>query len=133
MKTLLPLAATLSALSLGACATFPNGPVVDGGPVRSDGQAMLGQPTRVGSLVATPQTLVEDSRCPMNARCIWAGRVVVTTRIDGPGWRETANLTLGQPYPTHGTTITLTSARPDKMTGTTVPPRAYTFGFEGRR
>lgn len=131
MKTLLILAAAVAALPLGACATVPNGPIVDGGSVRQDGQAMLGQPTRVGALVATPQVLVEDSRCPMNARCIWAGRVVVTTRIDGTGWRETAKLTLGQPYPTHGTTITLTSATPEKMTGTTVPPQAYSFGFEG--
>ena len=94
---------------------------------------MIGQPTRVGALVVTPKALVEDSRCPMNARCVWAGRVVVTARIDGAGWRETANLTLGQPHPTHGTTVTLTSATPEKTTGTTVPPEAYTFGFEDGR
>ena len=88
MKTLLPLAAACAALSLGACATLPNGPIVNGGPVRPDGMAMIGQPTRVGALVVTPKTLVEDSRCPMNARCVWAGRVVVTARIDGAGWRE---------------------------------------------
>ena len=130
MKTLLPLAALGAALSLGACATYGNGPIVEG-PVRQDGMAMLGQATRVGTLVATPQAVVEDSRCPMNARCVWAGRLIVTTRIDGPGWRETANLTLGQPHPTHGTRITLTSGTPEKMAGTQVPPSAMTFGFEG--
>jgi hypothetical protein len=130
MKSLLPFAA-IAALSLGACATYPSGPIVDGGPVRQDGMAMLGQPTRVGALVATPQVLVEDSRCPMNVRCVWAGRVVVTTRIDGAGWRETVNLTLSQPYATHGTSITLVSASPEKMAGTTVPPQAYTFAFQG--
>ena len=133
MKTLLPIAAALSALSLGGCAAFPNGPVVDGGPVRPDGMAMLGQPTRVGTLVATPKVLVEDSRCPVNVQCVWAGRVVLTTRIDGPGWRGTVNLTLGQPHLTHGTSITLASVMPDKLAGATIPPRAYTFGFEGGR
>ena len=47
---------------------------------------MLGQPTRVGRLVVTPLRVAEDSRCPINARCVWAGRAVVQTRIDGPGW-----------------------------------------------
>jgi hypothetical protein len=131
MKTCLSIAAALSALSLGAGAAYPNGPIVDGGPVRQDGMAMIGQPTRVGQLVVTPMELVEDSRCPMNVRCVWAGRVVVATRIDGAGWRETANLTLGQPYPTHGTTVTLTSAAPEKVAGTSVPPQAYMFGFQG--
>lgn len=123
MKHALPL---LAALALGACATLP------GGLVRGDGFARLGQPTRVGVLVATPQVLVEDSRCPVNVQCIWAGRVVVTTRIDGPGWRESVNLTLGKPYATHGTGITLASVQPQKTSGTRPAPNDYLFGFEPR-
>ena len=92
---------------------------------------MIDQPTRVGSLVVTPKEVAEDSRCPMNARCVWAGRLIVTTRIDGAGWRETVNLTLGQPHPTHGTQLTLTSGTPEKLAGPQVPPSAMTFGFEG--
>ena len=126
MKTLLPLAA--AALSLSACAPSP---IVDSAPVRQDGQAMLGQPTRVGGLVVTPQQLVEDSRCPMNARCVWAGRVVLKARVDGPGWRDTVDLTLGQPRPVRTGSVTLTSVRPDKLAGQAVPPEAYLFGFTG--
>lgn len=119
-------------LALGACATNATGPIVDGGPVRTDGLATLGQPTRVGSLVATPMAVVEDSRCPMNARCVWAGRVVLETRIDGAGWRETVRLTLGEPYRTHGTGIALTSVTPEKMAGSAQPTQPYLFGFEAR-
>ena len=125
MKRIAPFA--LAALGLSACATLA------AGPVRGDGMARLDQPTRVGALIATPQVLVEDSRCPINARCVWAGRVVVTTRIDGPGWRETANLTLGQPFATHGAGLALTSVEPGKIAGTpATPPAAYLFGFEPR-
>jgi hypothetical protein len=127
MKPMLPFLA----LALGACATYPNGPIVDGGPIRPDGFAMMGQPTRVGPLVVTPKALVEDSRCPMNARCVWAGRVIVTTRIDGAGWRETTNMELGRPYITHGVAIQLSSVRPDKAAGEPVPPEAYLFGYTG--
>lgn len=121
--------AILAALALSACATAP----IAGSPIRSDGLATFGQPTRVGNLVVTPIALVEDSRCPVNVRCVWAGQVVVSARIEGTGWRETANLTLGEPFATHGITVALLSAQPDKVAGATVRPRDYVFGFESRR
>jgi hypothetical protein len=134
MKRLLfSLAAmAVAPLSLAACATYANGPIVDGGPVRTDGMAMLGQATRVGAVVVTPMQVVEDSRCPMNARCVWAGRLVVSTRIDGSGWRETTNMELGRPYVTHGVGVQLSSVQPEKMAGTQPePPLPYVFGYTG--
>ena len=125
MKHIVALAA---AFALSACATVP----VPESPIRSDGLATYGQSTRVGALVVTPQALVEDSRCPINARCVWAGRLVLKTRIDGAGWRETVDLTLGQPYATHGTGLALVSAEPGKMAGSPPSPPANLFGFEPR-
>ena len=118
----------IAALALGACATVPAT-----GPVRDDGRALLGQSTRVGALVVTPQAVVEDSRCPINARCVWAGRLVLTTSIKGSGWQEIRNLTLGEPATLHGTTVTLTSAEPGKLAGEQAPAVPTTFGFEGGR
>lgn len=127
MKRAVPLLAFV----LSACATYANGPIADGGPIRQDGFAMLGQPTRVGQVVVTPMKVVEDSRCPMNARCVWAGRLVVTTRIDGAGWRETTNMELGRPYITHDVGMQLNSVQPEKMAGEPTPPQAYLFGYTG--
>ena len=53
-------------------------------------------------------------------------------RIDGAGWREFANLTLGQPYTTHGTGVALVSAEPGKVAGSLPSPPASLFGFERR-
>lgn len=117
-----------AALALGACATKP----ISGSPVRNDGFATMNQSTRVGALVVTPQALVEDSRCPINVRCVWAGRLVLKTRIDGAGWRETVDLTLGQAYSTHGSGLALISAEPGKMAGAAPSPPASLFGFEAR-
>ena len=125
MKHVVSLAAVFL---LSACATVPIAEM----PIRSDRLASFGQSTRVGALVVTPQALVEDSRCPINARCIWAGRLVLKTRINGAGWRETVNLTLGQPYATHGMGIALVSAEPGKMAGSEPSPPASLFGFEPR-
>jgi hypothetical protein len=119
----------LAALSLNACATLPAA-----APIRDDGLAHLGEATRVGKMVVTPRILVEDSRCPINARCVWAGRAVVRADVVGPTWHESLDLTLGERHDTHGTTIALTSVEPGKMAGEQpAPPTPLLFGFEGGR
>ena len=123
-----PIFSIVAAIALSACATVP----MADPPIRTDGLANLGQPTRVGQLVVTPEALVEDSRCPINARCVWAGRLVLKARIDGAGWRETVDLTLGQPYATHGAGLALISAEPGKIAGSPPSPPASLFGFELR-
>ncbi|MCB2066740.1 MAG: hypothetical protein KDE15_08900 [Erythrobacter sp.] len=131
MKIAAPLL-VLAALAASGCAAIPTTPVIDGGPAAVAGSLVrLGQPVWISAqLVATPMEVHEDSRCPMNARCVWAGRVVVLTRIDGAGWRETAYLTLGEPHQTHGTTITLSTTEPGRMTGSEIAPSQYRFGYE---
>jgi hypothetical protein len=102
-------------------------------PPRPAGYAVpFGQPVQVGDLVVTPKKLVEDSRCPINARCVWAGRVVVTTRIVGPNFSDTADLTLGEPYGTHGKLLALVSVRPEKTTQSELQDVDYRFVYEAR-
>jgi hypothetical protein len=115
-----------AAIALSACATGSRA----GPPIRTDGVAAFGETSRVGRLTITPQALVEDSRCPINARCVWAGRLVLKTRIEGAGWRETIDLTLGQSAAIHGGRIMLVAAKPDKLAGTATRPGDYRFGFE---
>ncbi len=130
-RTALPL--TLVAV-LGACAIIPNRAGVESIPLAQGSLAALQQSVQVGDLVVTPQAVVEDSRCPINARCVWAGRLVVRTRIDGAGWRDTADLTLGEPFGTHGKVIAMTSGEPAPMAGAggEIVPEDYRFTFEAR-
>jgi hypothetical protein len=125
------IAPVLTAAALVAGCTMV--PPPDSTPPQPQGYAVpLGVPVRVGELVVTPKKLGEDSRCPMNARCVWAGRVVVTTRIVGPGFSDTADLTLGEPFGTHGKMLALSSVRPERMTNTTLEPGDYRFTYEMR-
>lgn len=128
----LPFAAALSALSLSACAVIPDAPIVTGTPLPEGTEVALMQPVQVGDVVVTPREVVEDSRCPINARCVWAGRLIVRTRIDGAGWRDTADITLGETFGTHGYVIALTSGEPGKVTQEETPPEAYRFTYELR-
>jgi hypothetical protein len=127
IRTLTPLALVAA---LSACALVPDAPNVDGIPLPQGSRVALDQPVKVGSVVLTPKAVVEDSRCPINARCVWAGRLVVTTRIDGAGWRETTNVTLGEPYGTHGVVIALVSGEPAPEAGKTIAPADYRFTYE---
>ena len=56
---------------------------------------------------------------------------MVDTRIDGPGWRQTQPLTLGEPHTVRGVTITLVSVQPEKQPDTQITSAAYRFAFEG--
>ena len=127
------LAPALLAALLGACTIIPDPARPQSATVPPPGGAVaLGQPVTVGSLVATPLEVVEDSRCPVNARCVWAGRLVVRTRIEGQGWNQTSDLVLGEPYPTRGGTLALVSGDPSPEAGTPTPREAYRFVYEPR-
>jgi hypothetical protein len=106
---------------LSACATVP---AAGGGPAR------IGESARVELLSATTEKVLEDSRCAKGVQCVWAGRVVLSTRISGAGWHETVPLTLGEPYTTHRTTITLVSVTPEKRAGE-IAQKRYRFTFAG--
>lgn len=124
---LLPLAL------LAGCIVYQDAPIVDGGPPAVQGTAVaLGQPVQAGVVVATPMAVVEDSRCPALVRCVWAGRLVVRTRIDGAGWRETADLTLGEPRLVRGVTVSLVSGLPEKQADRETPMSEYRFVYEAR-
>jgi hypothetical protein len=109
-------------LLLTACATTSM-PQSDGSDVA------LGQEAVVDGPKIKPIAVLEDSRCPINARCIWAGQVRLKMLwIRSQGDQE-FELTLGEPTPLADGNITLTSVRPDKRTDAVLKPADYRFSF----
>ncbi len=120
MKRALPLLATLA---LAACATMPAASLSP--------TAGLGRDAGVGNLRVRPVQIVEDSRCPVNVQCVWAGRLVILAEVDFRGGSETfrGNLTLGKILRYGSESVTLVGALPDKVAGSPTNPRDYRFTF----
>lgn len=96
-------------------------------PAASARQA-LGQPRRFGTVLVTPLKVIEDSRCPIHVTCIWAGRLVVRTRIERRGARIERDLTLGAPD-TSGFGIVLDGVSGGNVTPSEKRPTRYRFHF----
>src|SRR3989337_1495520 len=95
-------AALLALLALASCATVPNRDYANG-PT-----APLNEVATLDGLTGRPLAVLEDSRCPLLVRCVWAGRVRISAEVRGAGTRE---LTLGEPAAVSGGTLTLVDGR----------------------
>ena len=115
-------AIALFALVLAGCATVP--------PANAGPTAGIGQIATTNGLRVRPLAIIEDSRCPINAVCVWAGRLVVRSEVIGGSWRQTRDLELGKPQPIADGQLTLTTAAPSKVAGAEADPRSYRFTFD---
>jgi hypothetical protein len=113
----------LTALGLAACATVAPTPLP--GPTAGFGKIAITSGPRV-----RPRSIVEDSRCPINARCVWAGRLILRADVLGPTWVESRDFELGKRQPIRNGAITLIAAEPGKLAGTQTQPSAYRFTFQ---
>ena len=109
-------------IPLAACATVP--------PTNAGPTAGLGQVAAGNGLTIRPIKVIEDSRCPATVRCVWAGRLTVRARMNGPGWTQIRDFELGVSQAVDEYRVTLIAAEPQKQTGTEIDPRAYRFTFD---
>lgn len=73
-----------------------------------------------------PLEVIEDSRCPQNARCVWAGRLRLRVELSG----SPLELTLDEPLMTPYGAVTLVAVSPGPWTDWPEAQRPpYRFGF----
>ncbi|MEA2701399.1 MAG: hypothetical protein QOE22_108 [Candidatus Parcubacteria bacterium] len=75
-------------------------------------------------------SVLEDSRCPENARCIWAGEVRVSVRIRSAMGVSTNEFALGTRITTEAQEIALMNVEPGNMAGKPTADVDYRFTFE---
>ena len=117
--------ALLAPIALSGCVTYR---------AHGDGiaRAALGETVSVDGPKITPLAVLEDSRCPMNARCVWAGQVRLKVRVHLGAGDQERELTSGKPIPVADGTLELVEVRPDRVAGEgqALDPKDYRFGFK---
>ena len=79
-----------------------------------------------------PRRVIEDSRCPANVQCVWAGRLILEAQIGTPGQPDSVRqLTLGQPLPLPGGTLTMVAVMPPRVASGGPAPSSFTFEWHG--
>jgi hypothetical protein len=112
-------------LLLAACV-----PMATPGRVLPEGPVRIGQTVRVGGPTVKPLAVIEDSRCPADVVCVWAGQVRLRAEIGtGPGKREMI-LTLGQPVHVADGMLTLREVTPATHSRKPIKPADYRFSFD---
>lgn len=102
---------------------------LDENPGTGDGPVGLGQTAVLGDVTVTPLELIEDSRCPINARCISAGQLVIQVRIERATNVQTRALTAHKPSSIGPGMIELTEALPLALAGDIIAAEDYRFTF----
>ena len=94
--------------------------------------ARLGEEVQIGDIRVTPLEVVEDSRCPIDATCVWAGRVRLRVRIGGAGEQV---MEIGHPVTVAGARrLTLVAAAPPNWSRPPPgvdPPKRFAFRLSG--
>lgn len=86
---------------------------------------------RVGGLTVRPLAVTEDSRCPVNVTCVWAGRLVLRLRVSGMAGEQVVS-TMAPLELADGGALELASVTPARTAGRPGTPRPYRFGFRRR-
>ena len=91
--------------------------------------AALGQRVAVDGPQVTPLELLEDSRCPANVTCVWAGQVRIRTVVHVGTSDSVRELISGKPEQVADGTLELVEIRPVKTSEAAIAPDDYRFGF----
>jgi hypothetical protein len=92
----------------------------------------FGQTAVVDGLRVRPLALLEDSRCPAQAVCVWAGRVRIKVRVTSRARSVTREMETGKPIQVLGGQLTLVTVTPDRDPSKP-GPAAYRFTFSFTR
>lgn len=90
----------------------------------------LGEPFETIGASITPLELLEDSRCPADAECIWPGQIRIRALVERDGREREITLTDKRVAPVLSGNLELTRIWPDRTISTgKIAPEAYRFRF----
>lgn len=112
-------------LALAACAA-------GGAPAElvSADNVAIGERAMVDGPIVEPVAVIEDSRCPADVTCAWAGRIRVEMIWHrGNGAKQRFIAELDEPTPLADGQFTLDAVRPDRHSGREIAHADYRFSM----
>lgn len=93
-------------------------------------QAKVNQPVEALGEVIIVRKVIEDSRCPEDVQCVWAGTVKIEAVIRGGMGDGQLTLELGKMGTTEVNAFTLKAVSPNTKSTATIAQSDYVFTFE---
>lgn len=114
----------LASLLTAGCAVVPK--------VNTDGatEVKIGQQADLGGPKVTVLRVLEDSRCPVDVNCVWAGRVKLSVRIELGSSTSIKELASNEPLQVADGMLELTGTKPAKSTQREIAPGDYRFALK---
>ena len=116
-------------MALTACAAVSAAPTDPQPPGPPLAWAALGERIFVDGPQVTPLEVLEDSRCPMRAQCVWAGHVRIRATVHLGTGDRTYELTSGKPIQVADGSFELVEVKPAMTSDGPIEPGDYRFGF----
>jgi hypothetical protein len=113
------------ALALTGCTTPQRSPYTPEGST----EARIGQQVDVGGPKVVVLSVLEDSRCPAEVDCVWAGRVKVQVRVVLGSGPQLYELTSDQPLQVADGQLELTGVMPPRSAKRAITPEDYVFAL----
>lgn len=89
----------------------------------------IGKSITIEGVTLTPQTILEDSRCPEDVQCIWAGDFRAEVLVVDGERTTTSTMGVGSFVRTSAGTIVLSSVLPIPNSRKTIKEKDYEFFF----
>lgn len=80
-------------------------------------------------VMVVPLEILEDSRCPTDVTCIWAGTVRLRATVVSDSGQGDGVFVLGEPIQMGGEVITLTAVQPNPISTEAISSDEYVFTF----
>lgn len=91
--------------------------------------ARINQGAGALGITVVPLEVTEDSRCPSDVTCVWAGTVRLRALVTYDTGEGEQVFVLGEPVATDGVTIVLAGVKPDPVSTRQIAPGEYSFTF----
>jgi hypothetical protein len=114
----------LATATLAGCVTYTANSSPDGLVRAAIGQTVYADGPRV-----TPLAVLEDSRCPADVDCAWAGQVRLSVRVNLGSRSQTMELTSHRPVRVADGTLELVEVLPARNSKAAISGRDYRFAF----